>query len=79
MALAKYTRGFSGYKKGTDRGARIQKLWTRTMPLKFAQRSVGDADIRKHQAFAHTLQQSRGFGSGTAGAGADDDDDDLYN
>jgi hypothetical protein len=26
-------------------------------------RSVSDADIRKYQAFAQTLQQSRGFGS----------------
>ncbi|KAK7849585.1 cell division cycle protein 48 homolog [Quercus suber] len=31
--------------------------------LKFARRSVSDADIRKYQAFAQTLQQSRGFGS----------------
>ncbi len=41
-------------------------------------RSVSDADIRKYQAFAQTLQQSRGFGSdfrfpdgqGGAGGGA---------
>jgi hypothetical protein len=31
--------------------------------LFFALRSVSDADIRKYQAFAQTLQQSRGFGS----------------
>ena len=31
--------------------------------LKFARRSVSDADIRKYQAFGQTLQQSRGFGS----------------
>ncbi|KAK4264364.1 hypothetical protein QN277_025555 [Acacia crassicarpa] len=31
--------------------------------MKFARRSVSDADIRKHQLFAQTLQQSRGFGS----------------
>ena len=31
--------------------------------MKFARRSVSDADIRKYQAFASTLQQSRGFGS----------------
>lgn len=31
--------------------------------MKFARRSVSDADIRKYQAFAQTLQQSRGFGS----------------
>ena len=31
--------------------------------LKFARRSVSDADILKYQAFAQTLQQSRGFGS----------------
>jgi transitional endoplasmic reticulum ATPase len=31
--------------------------------LSLACRSVSDADIRKYQAFAQTLQQSRGFGS----------------
>lgn len=31
--------------------------------MKFARRSVSDADIRKYQLFASTLQQSRGFGS----------------
>ena len=31
--------------------------------LKFARRSVSDADILKYQAFAQNLQQSRGFGS----------------
>lgn len=59
--------------------------------MKYARRSVSDADIRKYQAFAQTLQQSRGFGSEfrfsdqpTAAAGAADpfasaaDDDDLY-
>ena len=30
--------------------------------MKFARRSVSDADIRKYQAFAQTLQQSRGIG-----------------
>lgn len=59
--------------------------------MRFARRSVSDADIRKYQSFAQTLQQSRGFGSefrfqdtpaggaagGTAAAAADDDDD-LY-
>ncbi|XP_039826104.1 cell division cycle protein 48 homolog [Panicum virgatum] len=58
--------------------------------MRFARRSVSDADIRKYQAFAQTLQQSRGFGSefrfpkqpqaaepaATANA---DDEDDLYN
>ena len=49
--------------------------------MKYARRSVSDADIRKYQAFAQTLQQSRGFGSefrfpdapasGTAAAAAD--------
>ncbi|KAJ0855125.1 putative vesicle-fusing ATPase [Helianthus annuus] len=62
--------------------------------MKFARRSVSDADIRKYQAFAQTLQQSRGIGSEfrfseTSGrAAASDpfaapagtvDDDDLYN
>ena len=31
--------------------------------MKYARRSVSDADIRKYQAFSQTLQQSRGFGS----------------
>ncbi|GFS45762.1 ATPase, AAA-type, CDC48 protein [Actinidia rufa] len=31
--------------------------------MKYARRSVSDADIRKYQAFAQTLQQLRGFGS----------------
>lgn len=31
--------------------------------MKYARRSVSDADIRKYQLFAQTLQQSRGFGS----------------
>ena len=29
--------------------------------MRYARRSVTDADIRKYQAFAQTLQQSRGF------------------
>lgn len=31
--------------------------------MKYARRSVSDADIRKYQAFPQTLQQSRGFGT----------------
>ncbi|CDP16951.1 unnamed protein product [Coffea canephora] len=31
--------------------------------MKFARRSVSDADIRKYQSFAQTLQQSRGLGT----------------
>ena len=61
--------------------------------MKYARRSVSDADIRKYQAFAQTLQQSRGFGSefrfsntstGTAGtdtfaaSAGGADEDDLY-
>lgn len=59
--------------------------------MRFARRSVSDADIRKYEMFAQTLQQSRGFGSnfkfpGQGGpqgnqpsnpAGGNDDDD-LY-
>ncbi|KAK7281937.1 hypothetical protein RIF29_10331 [Crotalaria pallida] len=54
--------------------------------MKFARRSVSDADIRKYQLFAQTLQQSRGLGSefrfpdrneNTATVGAEGDDD-LY-
>lgn len=48
--------------------------------MKYARRSVSDADIRKYQAFAQTLQQSRGFGtefrfaeSGGAGAASGSD------
>ncbi|GAU23482.1 hypothetical protein TSUD_81640 [Trifolium subterraneum] len=60
--------------------------------MKYARRSVGDAAIHKYQAFAQTLQQSRGFGTEfrfanpentgsdpfrtTPAAGADEDD--LY-
>uniref|UniRef100_A0A5B7C374 Uncharacterized protein n=1 Tax=Davidia involucrata TaxID=16924 RepID=A0A5B7C374_DAVIN len=49
--------------------------------MKYARRSVSDADIRKYQLFAQTLQQSRGIGSefrfpdrpeSTAAAGASD-------
>uniref|UniRef100_A0A803MG08 Spastin/Vps4 C-terminal domain-containing protein n=1 Tax=Chenopodium quinoa TaxID=63459 RepID=A0A803MG08_CHEQI len=58
--------------------------------MKYARRSVSDADIRKYQSFAQTLQQSRGFGSEfrfaanqtssatTSTATVNDDDDDLY-
>lgn len=62
--------------------------------MKYARRSVSDADIRKYQAFAQTLQQSRGFGSefrfetNTSGGGGTTDpfvasaggadEDDLY-
>lgn len=62
--------------------------------MKYARRSVSDGDIRKYQAFAQTLQQSRGFGTefrfaenNTATAAAADpfaasagaaDEDDLY-
>lgn len=31
--------------------------------MRFARRSVSDADVRKYASFAQTLQQSRGFGS----------------
>eukprot|EP00210_Caulerpa_lentillifera_P008187 g7817.t1 len=63
--------------------------------MKYARRSVSDTDIRKYQAFAQTLQQSRGIGNDFrfpdqpigdsrqptdgAFAAAADDDDDLYN
>ncbi|KAK1364845.1 AAA ATPase, CDC48 family [Heracleum sosnowskyi] len=62
--------------------------------MKYARRSVSVADVRKYQAFAHTLQQSRGLGSefrfsetsGTAATASNpfassagvDDGDDLY-
>ena len=61
--------------------------------MKFARRSVSDADIRKYEMFSQKLQQERGFGgsfkfsdsAGSGGGGGDaaaaaaDDDDDLYN
>ncbi|KAM0838165.1 hypothetical protein ACQ4PT_061164 [Festuca glaucescens] len=60
--------------------------------MKYARRSVSDGDIRKYQAFAHTLQQSRGFGAefrfpaqqpqaaeAAIDASAAADEDDLYN
>ncbi|VAH74678.1 unnamed protein product [Triticum turgidum subsp. durum] len=60
--------------------------------MKYARRSVSDADIRKYQAFAQTLQQSRGFGTEFrfpaqphaaeaavhTSAAADEDEDDMY-
>jgi len=62
--------------------------------MRFARRSVSEADIRKYEMFAQKLQQERGFGqafkfddapsaggaaAGPAGAAAAADDDDLYN
>ena len=60
--------------------------------MKFARRSVSDADIRKYEMFSQKLQQERGFGGtfkfsdagggaagGDAGDAAAEDDDDLYN
>ncbi|CAO2044693.1 unnamed protein product [Urochloa humidicola] len=56
--------------------------------MRFARRSVSDADIRKYQVFAQTLQQSRGFGSefrfsrqpqAAEPAATPDAEDDLYN
>ncbi|PON49038.1 Spastin [Parasponia andersonii] len=38
--------------------------------MKYARRSVSDADILKYESFAQTLQQSRGFGTGFAVAGS---------
>merc|ERR1712227_165969 len=62
--------------------------------MKFARRSVSDADIRKYEVFAQTLQQARGFGNFSFGNtgnqtgtgnqqgenvyGNDDEDEDLY-
>uniref|UniRef100_A0ACD5VN50 Uncharacterized protein n=1 Tax=Avena sativa TaxID=4498 RepID=A0ACD5VN50_AVESA len=59
--------------------------------MKYARRSVSDGDIRKYQAFAQTLQQSRGFGTefrfpaqpqaaeAAVDTSAAADEDDLYN
>merc|ERR1712050_602413 len=62
--------------------------------MRFARRSVSDADIRKYEVFAQTLQQARGFGNFSFGNtgnetgtgnqqgenvyGNDDEDEDLY-
>lgn len=55
--------------------------------MKFARRSVSDADIRRYDVFAQNLQQARGIGSNfrfpssQAGSGPVDTsniDDDLY-
>merc|ERR1719400_3053385 len=62
--------------------------------MKYARRSVSDADIRKYEVFAETLQQARGFGNFSFGNnqggnnqqnpqggnvyGDNDDDEDLY-
>ncbi|KAI4965242.1 hypothetical protein ZWY2020_054963 [Hordeum vulgare] len=60
--------------------------------MKYARRSVSDADARKYRAFAQTLQQSRGFGTEFrfpaqphaaeaavhTSAAPDEDEDDLY-
>ncbi|KAM3392637.1 hypothetical protein ACQJBY_013667 [Aegilops geniculata] len=60
--------------------------------MRYARRSVSDADIRKYQGFAQTLQQSRGFGTEFrfpaqpqaadaavhTSAADDEDEDDLY-
>uniref|UniRef100_A0A7S0ZAC4 Vesicle-fusing ATPase n=1 Tax=Timspurckia oligopyrenoides TaxID=708627 RepID=A0A7S0ZAC4_9RHOD len=57
--------------------------------MRYARRSVSDADIRKYEMFAQKLQTSRGFGGdfkfeSTGGSGAPDaggagaDDEDLY-
>ncbi|CDP12653.1 unnamed protein product [Coffea canephora] len=72
--LAKHTEGFSGaditeiynpeameddgsYEISEIKAAHFEES------MKFARRSVSDADIRKYEAFAHTLQQSRGIGA----------------
>lgn len=54
--------------------------------MKFARRSVSDADIRRYDMFAQNLQQTRGLGnnfafpeSGSAPQdGSNNIDDDLY-
>jgi transitional endoplasmic reticulum ATPase len=53
--------------------------------MKFARRSVSDADIRRYDMFSQNLQQSRGAlnnfsfpNSASSGAAAADVDDDLY-
>ncbi|KAL0369626.1 UNVERIFIED_CONTAM: Cell division cycle protein 48 [Sesamum angustifolium] len=76
-ALAKYTQGFSGadITEICQRACKyaIRETIEKHLHLYFdlkldsteimEERSVSDADIRKYQAFAQTLQQSRGFGT----------------
>lgn len=47
--------------------------------MKFARRSVTDADIRKYQMFAQTLQQSRGFGTNFRFPGSNSTDSNSTN
>ncbi|CAN6911207.1 unnamed protein product, partial [Brassica oleracea] len=70
-ALAKYTQVFSGaditeiYQRACKYAIRenIENITAAHFEesMKYARRSVSDAYIRKYQAFAQTLQQSRGF------------------
>lgn len=55
--------------------------------MKFARRSVSDADIRRYDMFSQNLQQTRGLGnnfsfpdggSGAQPAAGGEIDDDLY-
>ncbi|CDY09595.1 hypothetical protein HID58_066272 [Brassica napus] len=72
-ALAKYTHGFSGAditeicQRACKYAIRenIEKIKAAHFEdsMKYARRSVSDAYMRKYQAFAQTLQQSREFGS----------------
>ncbi|KAL0814915.1 hypothetical protein Bca101_071358 [Brassica carinata] len=72
-ALAKYTHGFSGAditeicQRACKYAIRenIEKIKAAHFEdsMKYARRSVSDAYMRKYQAFAQTLQQSRQFGS----------------
>ncbi|CAI9106512.1 OLC1v1005690C1 [Oldenlandia corymbosa var. corymbosa] len=103
-ALAKFTQGFSGaditeicqltplQDDAEEEVAEIKAAHFEES-MKFARRSVSNADIPKYEAFAQTLHQSRGFGSefrfsDAAGATAADpfassaggaDDDEVYN
>ncbi|VAH06431.1 unnamed protein product [Triticum turgidum subsp. durum] len=69
-ALAKYTEGFSGERRLKENPEAMEEDEVNEIKaahfeesMRYARRSVSDADIRKYQAFAQTLQQSRGFGS----------------
>merc|ERR1712130_373403 len=101
--LARVTKGFSGAdlteicQRACKLAIRecIEKDITRVHfeeSMKYARRSVSDADIRKYEVFAQTLQQARGFGNFSFGGqgnqtggqanndvyGNNEDDEDLY-
>ena len=87
--LERRRRSPEAMEEDADNGSSEIKVAHFEESLKYARKSVSQADILKYQAFARTLQHSRGFGSDlfkcskTATEGshlfARDEDDTLYN